>query len=286
MAPSVAVFMPTFRCRRWLPDAIASVLAQTWRPLDLYVVDDASGDVDADLADRFPEVTFVRVGHRLGPYGIDNLLLSVTASDSVAFHDADDRSKPDRIAAQVELMASLGLDGCGTWSLLTDVHGDPLGYETTPRDARKALRAGVPIGMAHPSTLLSRELLDKLVGFDASTLMSADCELHLRASLYFELGNVQRFLYSRRVHPESLTQHPETGIGSQARGAYLEPIRGRYMDIVLHGAPAPADGTALNGRPIERPDPEAIEWIRVGRGNTTYQGHPARAPATAASGRA
>ena len=275
--------MPTFRCRRWLAAAIASVLAQSWRPLDLYVVDDASGDVDDELVERFPEVTFARVGARLGPYGIDNLLLALTASDLVAFHDADDTCKPDRIASQVDFVEENGVHGCGSWSLLTDVHGDPLGYETTPPDARSALRAGMPIAMAHPTTLYRRELLDALGGFDSSTRMSADCELQLRASLAFELGNVQRFLYRRRVHPESLTQHPETARGSPARAAYVGGIRDRYTDIVVNGGPAPAAGTALNGRRVERPDPAAIEWIRIGRGNATYRGAGGRAPATAAS---
>jgi hypothetical protein len=54
----MAVFMPTFQCRRWLPRAIEAVLGQTWRPLDLYVADDASGDAgDAPerLLDPAPE---------------------------------------------------------------------------------------------------------------------------------------------------------------------------------------------------------------------------------------
>lgn len=59
MSARVAVFMPTFRCREWLENAIASVVEQTWRPLDLYVVDDASGDLDRAVVTAFRQVTFI-----------------------------------------------------------------------------------------------------------------------------------------------------------------------------------------------------------------------------------
>jgi glycosyltransferase involved in cell wall biosynthesis len=263
--------MPTFRCRRWLRNAIESVLAQTWPAVDLYVVDDASGDVDDAIVARFPHVTFLRMRKRVGPYVIDNVLLERTESEFIAFHDADDQSHRERIEAQVRLVERRGLGGCGTWTILTDVHGDPIGYEASPTDAAAAIRSGWPIGMVHPSTLYDRAVFRQLTGFDDTTFVSADTELQLRASLEFELGNVSRFLYRRHIRPESLTQHPDTGLGSPFREAYHRHVREAFARIGASLAPLPPAGTALSGQQIAAARTSEIEWVRVGRGNATYR---------------
>src|SRR5687768_924040 len=89
---SVAVLVPTFGCRAWLPRAVASALRQTWPNVDVYVADDASGDVDDALISRFPDVTFLRTTERIGAFRIANILLALTDSHYVAFQDADDWS--------------------------------------------------------------------------------------------------------------------------------------------------------------------------------------------------
>lgn len=271
---SVAVFMPTWKCRPWLRRAIESVLDQTWPRVDLYVADDGGDDVDGDLLRRFPEVTFLRLRERGGPYRIANLLLALTESDLVAFHDADDRSHPDRLAVEIAHLEESGLDGCGSWYRVLDLHGDPIGFATPPEDASGAMRRILGDQLLHPTTIYRRGVFDRTVGFDRDTMFSGDTEFHYRASHSFALGNVQRFLYDRTVRPDSLTQDPPTAINSPAREAYMGAVRAAAQAVIDGAAEPPAEGVDLLGRPVRRTSMDVVDWLRPGRGNATLRERP------------
>jgi glycosyltransferase involved in cell wall biosynthesis len=269
--PRVAVFLPTWRCREWLPRAIRGILGQTWPQVDLYVADDAGGDVDEALEKQFPEVTFLTLRDQGGPYRIANLLLSLTESELVAFHDADDRSRPDRIAAQVDFLLDRELDACGSWCLLVDLYGDPIGFDTVPEHASEALREQLGDSILHPTTLWRREALDRLGGFDGATRFSGDTELFYRSLFTCELGNVQHFLYERTVWPGSLTQDAETGIHSPARTRYLEKVQETAEAVRTGELPPPPRGLTLLGRPIPAVSPDLVQRLRPGQGNRTLK---------------
>jgi hypothetical protein len=260
----IVVMMPTLGCRPWLQRAIECVLGQDWPQVDLFVVDDAGDDLDATLLSMFPTVTFLRMRQRTGPYGIANQLLALTDSEYIAFHDADDWSTPDRFSTQVAYLEREGFEGCGSWARLVDLNGDPLGFETYPLHASLAMRLRCSDELLHPSSLLRRRLFDKLHGFDDSTRIGGDTEFHLRAALFCELGNVQRFLYTRLVRPDSLTQDNATSFGSQARLGYINPITAAFNEIVDSKRSMPEPGLTLGGRQVSTPVTEHIAWWRKG----------------------
>jgi hypothetical protein len=87
----------------------------------------------------------------------------------------------------------------------------------------------------------------------------------------FDLGNVQRFLYERTVHPGSLTQNAETGANTPARVAYLERVCAAAEAVRTGAAPPPPPGTSLLGRPVQQPSTDLIVRLRPGRGNRTLK---------------
>ena len=101
--PLISVVVINKNCARWLPMAIDSVLAQTWGPLELIVVDDdstdASPDVVLDYARRDPRVSLVRTGTTLYTSGAATSA-SIARESSISFLDADDRMLPDALERQ------------------------------------------------------------------------------------------------------------------------------------------------------------------------------------------
>lgn len=191
--PRIAVFLPAWPDRRGLARAIQGVLDQTWPHVDLYVGDiadaagmasSASGSPDPEMAaleERFPAVTFLTLREQDEPCQLDGLLLSLTESELVAFHDAGGWSRPDRFALQAGYLLERGFHICGSWRWLSDLNGDPIGFDTVPEHTVANRDGPFP----RPAALYRREVFAP-----SPTPFST-----------FEVGNVQRFLYRQTVHP-------------------------------------------------------------------------------------
>lgn len=105
MHPLVSVILPVHNRASSVARAVESVLAQTYRPLELLVVDDGSTDGTRDaLVPFMSEITFL--GQRqAGAYAARNLALRHARGELVAFIDSDDAWRPHKLARQVPLFA-------------------------------------------------------------------------------------------------------------------------------------------------------------------------------------
>jgi glycosyltransferase involved in cell wall biosynthesis len=97
---SVSVIIPVFNGERFLAEAIESVLAQAYHPLEIIVIDDGSTDSTAEIAHRFADqISYIRQPNR-GPAAARNAGLRRAQGDLIGFLDADDLWTPDKLASQ------------------------------------------------------------------------------------------------------------------------------------------------------------------------------------------
>jgi len=102
----VSVIIPTYNRCEWLPDAIESVLCQTWPHFELIVVDDGSDDgTDRMMQTRFPQVRYVRQDNR-GPAAARNTGIRQARHRLLAFLDSDDRFDRRKLEIQLAAMRS------------------------------------------------------------------------------------------------------------------------------------------------------------------------------------
>jgi glycosyltransferase involved in cell wall biosynthesis len=98
--PLISVMIGVYDAERYLAEAIDSVFAQSYRPLELIVVDDGSDDGSGEVARRYGDkLTYARQ-ENAGNGSARNHAVRLASGDLFAFLDADDRFLPGKLARQ------------------------------------------------------------------------------------------------------------------------------------------------------------------------------------------
>lgn len=181
--PLVSVIMTAYMPDQRLDAAIRSVLEQSWRALELLVVDDGTPAEHQAALDRWegadPRLKIVRNPENRGTYVARNDGLDHATGEFVTFADSDDWSHPARIQRQVEpLIADDTLVMSRSVSVRTSeaLEFTWLGYSSTRFNAS--------------SLLFRRERVMRRIGYFDSVRKSADSEYHQRIKLAFPSGDI------------------------------------------------------------------------------------------------
>ena len=100
--PLVSVIMTLYNGARYIEQALASIVAQTYRPLECIVIDDGSTDEGGAIAQRF-SVRYVYQENR-GIARARNRALGLAQGEFVAFLDHDDYWAPQKLELQVRYL--------------------------------------------------------------------------------------------------------------------------------------------------------------------------------------
>ena len=95
MPPLVSIIITNYNYGRFLGEAIASALAQTWQHKEVIVLDDGSRDDSLEIACRYPITVIAQKNSGLSL--ARNNALTVAQGDYVIFVDADDRLVPTAV---------------------------------------------------------------------------------------------------------------------------------------------------------------------------------------------
>lgn len=102
--PLVSVIVPTYNRPAFLQKALESVLAQTYRPIEIIVVNDGGEDVEdvVSLMNRSrPVITYVKHAANRGLAAARNTGLRLARGKYIAYLDDDDRFYPDHLETLV-----------------------------------------------------------------------------------------------------------------------------------------------------------------------------------------
>jgi glycosyltransferase involved in cell wall biosynthesis len=211
--PLVSICLPTYNYARFLPQAIQSVLAQTVGDFELLVYDDASTDDTVAVMQPFLDderVKLIVQEQNQGIFANFNQSFGQARGRYIKFLCADDWLEPtylEKTLPLFEQMPDLSLVTTAHW------HANEEGQHTAtqygpfgdgPRVpaelvARRLARWGNVIGMP-TNTLIRRDLLVKVEGFDAEYAPGADVQLWLKLLAEGDMGWVPEKLCTWRIH--------------------------------------------------------------------------------------
>ncbi|MCJ2188848.1 glycosyltransferase family 2 protein [Novosphingobium beihaiensis] len=194
-SPIVSVVMPVYNVENYVAEAVMSVLGQTYKDLELIIVDDGGRDDSMKICEGFrdPRVRIVRQPNR-GLAGARNTGIAAARGEFIALLDSDDRWDAAKLMLHIiHLQADPSVDVSYSGSRLIDAAGRPIGICQQPRlngvkPHHILLRNPVGNGSA---PVMRRSALDKAAfahpdepgrtcWFDESFRQSEDIEMWLR----------------------------------------------------------------------------------------------------------
>jgi glycosyltransferase involved in cell wall biosynthesis len=201
---------------RFLPQAIDSLLDQSFKELELIVVDDCSTDDSASVLDRYasnPRIRIVRHTTNTGSIRAYNEGLQMARGEFIGVFDADDYAlDPNAVARQVAVFdadASVGL----VYSAFDQVDEYSQPFRACRPFAADYVRDGLAeFGdliflnyIAHSGTLVRRACHEALGYYDPRLPYAGDWELWLRVASHYAVGYLSAPLYAYRVHINNMT---------------------------------------------------------------------------------
>lgn len=202
MAPQIAVIIPTYNRAHLLPRAIGSVLSQTWRAFELYVVDDGSTDGTSDLPiikSSDPRLIYIRYPDNKGVSHARNFGVKQTSSYWIAFLDSDDEWLPQKLEKQMVYASAhpgIALNQTREFWIRNGKRVNP--PKTHEKSSGDLFAASLKRCMITPSSvMLKRELFLEMGGFNKSFIACEDYDLWLRITCCYQAGLVDEYLLRR-----------------------------------------------------------------------------------------
>ncbi|WP_146004420.1 glycosyltransferase [Brevibacterium luteolum] len=111
--PRVTVLVPSFNGSDFLETTLRCLVRQTWKDLEIIVVDDGSDEphrrMTREACERYgDDVIFVQQPENLGAYCARNRGLELSTGEYITVHDDDDWSHPEKIEVQVRDLLERG----------------------------------------------------------------------------------------------------------------------------------------------------------------------------------
>lgn len=235
-SPLVSVVIATYNMGRYLDQAIDSVLAQSWKSIEVIVVDDGSTDDTEALMSGYQSdnrIIYIR-NENQGQPRAKNCGIRQSNGDFIAFCDADDLWHPDKLAFQMPMFADpeVGI----VYSEVSNIDEQNRRYEKSPPYARHQgrvtqhllIRNFVPFGTA----VIRRECVEKNGLFDEQFRMGIDWDLWLRYSLDWNFAYTPEKTYIYREWSGQMSNN--------YRGRYQHALRILEKFIENHGSALPA----------------------------------------------
>lgn len=212
-SPNVSICLPTYNYAAFIGRAIESVLAQTFADFELLIFDDASTDDTETVVERYlgdERVRYVRHHRNQGLFTNFNLSAQAARGRFVKYLCADDWLDARFLEATVPMLendSALVLATTANW--LVDVDGQLTGEQFGPfGDADVVDRAAVADALAEwgnvvgmpTNTLIRRDELLSVGGFDERFAPAADVHLWLKLLAHGDMGWVRRPHCFVRVH--------------------------------------------------------------------------------------
>ena len=195
--PLVTVIIPTYNRASVLYYALHSVINQTVKDIEIYVIDDASTDNTTELVESFadPRIHYIRFETNKKAAAARNAGMEKARGKYIAFLDSDDEWLPTKLEKQIECMDALSDDwGC----CYTGAYVNKMGGLTRNRvfQPQKSGNLVKDLLMGRfviwtPTFMFRRSCLDEVGLMDKQLVRSQDVDFYIRLLSKYKIASIE-----------------------------------------------------------------------------------------------
>ena len=216
----ISVILATYNDSAYIKEAIECILKQTYPYFELIIVNDGSSDNTLEIVNGFIDDRIIVIDKpNTGLPDSLNVGLDKSRYEWVARMDGDDVAMPDRFERQVKLIKE-GISVIGGNCVLIDKYNNTIGYTDFSTNHR-AICFKMFYGksqFAHPSTLIRKNSLLEIGGYDTNFRAAQDIDLWYRLSSLGRLVNTSDYILKLRKSNTNISSNRKE---EQARNSII-----------------------------------------------------------------
>lgn len=225
MEPLVSVVIPMYNRENTIRRAVESVLDQTYKNIEVIVVDDASTDRSVETVQSIHDdrIKIICLADNQGANHARNVGIQAAIGEYIAFQDSDDEWFPTKLEIQVNYLLENNLQAVFCPYYLIDEYSvRQVPYKHVidymlDKSVHEVLRERNVIGT--PTLLVHRKVIEHVGMFDEKLPRFQDYDLAIRISQKYDIGFVSQVLAN--VH--------NIGVGiSKNNSAYIDAVQMLY----------------------------------------------------------
>jgi glycosyltransferase involved in cell wall biosynthesis len=212
--PNLSVIIPTFNRAHLLSKAIKSVLDQTYKDFEIFVIDDCSTDKTSDVVKSFKNKKIKYLVHKenQGGSAARNTGIKAAKGDFITFLDDDDELFPRKFEKQITKFHNLSEDFGVVYSGYCIIKSKKK-WQFYPEYRKEVYSVLLKRNILGSSTPMVRKNCFKIAGlFDENLPSCQDWDMWIRLSKYFMFDFVQEILSKHNIHGNQISTNLEKKI--------------------------------------------------------------------------
>ena len=226
--PEVSVILSVYNQAQYLPQAINSILNQSFIDFEFIVIDDASTDNTPKILRQFKDrrIRIFTHQHQQGLAQSLNQAVKHSRGEYLARMDADDVAYPPKLETQLNyLIHHPHIAACGTAVDLIDAASKKIGQKRYPPRITQALLMRYN-PLIHPTVMVRKEVCT----YDAKLNGAEDYDLWLHLGSKYQLTNINQVLLAYRINPRGISW-------SSLKHTELQAIKARVKALTSYNYP-------------------------------------------------
>lgn len=209
--PKVTVLMSVYNGERYIDEAINSILTQTFTDFEFLIINDSSTDTTSDIIQGYndPRIKIITNEENLGLTKSLNIGLRKAKGKYIARMDADDISFPCRLEVQYSFMQTHNDVGATFgWVEVINENGETIRLNNSRHSPEEIYYIlNFRNCLAHSTAMISREIIEKVGGYNELIITAQDYELWNRISKKSKIVKINQYLVKWREHNKSISSN-------------------------------------------------------------------------------